>query len=76
MAARVQAQVDEWRARQAQTGQNAGSNFGELPAPERPLALAHLEQINKASGDLEILREIKAYKRLNGQPSTKPPESA
>ncbi len=33
---------------------------------ERALLLAHLEKVNRKAGDLEALREIKAYKaRLN-----------
>lgn len=45
-------------------GQTVASLIHQIPESERPAFLAVAEQQFRLAGDLEMLREIKAYRRL------------
>jgi hypothetical protein len=48
----------------------------QLTPPERPFCLQYLEEGARQRGDLQMLREIRAYKALQSHPiSTKLPHS-
>ena len=80
IAASLQRQVDAfYRDRETSTGQTLERILRAVPPPDRPILLAHLEQINRKEGNFELLREVKAYKAMSRQPlrpSTPPLKSA